>query len=219
MTMASVSNDTATSDTIAALVGDLAPVRPLRRWQGAALVAGVVAAASVAVGMGMGWRQDVVAGAPHLAMMLRSAALLFIGATAAHAALALAAPTVGRGQAGAGAAVLAMLWPLAGLALWLTGHGGVVARNWASGAECLIVSLTSGALVLAAITGWLRRGAPTDLARAGWLAGLGAGGLGGFAFNLVCPFNDAAYIGVYYGAVLVVAALAGRMIVPRLIRW
>ncbi len=53
----------------------------------------------------------------------------------------------------------------------------------------------------------LRRGAPTSPARAGWLTGIAAGGLGAFAYNLHCPFNNVIYIGLWY--TLAVGGLCG----------
>ena len=65
----------------------------------------------------------------------------------------------------------------------------------------------------------LRRGAPTSPARAGWLTGIAAGGLGAFAYNLHCPFNNVVYIGLWYTLAVASCAVIGRLVVPRLIRW
>jgi hypothetical protein len=65
----------------------------------------------------------------------------------------------------------------------------------------------------------LRKGAPTYPERAGWLTGIAAGGLGAFAYNLHCPFNNIVYIGLWYSLALVICALVGRLVVPHLIRW
>ena len=74
-------------------------------------------------------------------------------------------------------------------------------------------------LIGAALTGWLRRGAPVALARTGWLVGLAAGAFGTFAYSLHCPSLTVEYIGVWYTAAVGLCALIGRLVVPGLVRW
>jgi len=65
----------------------------------------------------------------------------------------------------------------------------------------------------------LRRGAPVAPQRAGLLVGLAAGSLGALAYNLHCSYDSMVYTGLWYGLVVGSAAVAGRLVVPRLIRW
>jgi hypothetical protein len=65
----------------------------------------------------------------------------------------------------------------------------------------------------------LRRGAPTSINLAGWVTGIAAGGMGAFAYNLHCPINSIIYIGFWYTIVIGICAVAGRLVIPRLIRW
>ena len=55
--------------------------------------------------------------------------------------------------------------------------------------------------------------------RAGWLTGVAAGSFGTFAFSLHCPVTNIWYIGFWYALTVGVAALIGRILVPRFIRW
>ena len=43
--------------------------------------------------------------------------------------------------------------------------------------------------------------------------------IGFFAAALNCPHDDIAHIGLWHGATVVVSALLGRLLLPRLIRW
>jgi hypothetical protein len=74
-------------------------------------------------------------------------------------------------------------------------------------------------LVAGAIVVWLRRAAPTELARAGWLTGWAAGALGTFAYSLFCPSNTPAFAVTVYPAAMLLSALLSRLIVPQLVRW
>ena len=50
-------------------------------------------------------------------------------------------------------------------------------------------------------------------------ARLAGGSLGALAYNLHCPYDSMIYTGLWYGLAVGIAALAGRLVVPRLIRW
>ena len=88
-----------------------------------------------------------------------------------------------------------------------------------TGMKCLQVSLLGGLATAIPMVLHLRRGAPISPERAGWLTGISSGGLGAFAYNFHCPFNDLIYIGVWYTLAVGICAIAGRLIVPHLIRW
>ena len=76
-----------------------------------------------------------------------------------------------------------------------------------------------GLAIGGALTLWLRQGAVTDLRRAGWLVGLGAGAFGTFAYSLHCPSDSVHYIALWYSLALALCAAIGRLAVPRLLRW
>lgn len=65
----------------------------------------------------------------------------------------------------------------------------------------------------------LRRGAPTNLRRAGATAGLVAGAIGAVAYAFHCPDDSIPFIAIWYGAMVSLCAAIGAMVGPRLLRW
>lgn len=203
------------------LVADLEPVVPLADWR-AGLVTGLVLLAAIAaVATGLGIRPDFVALQPHPVAVLRSGMLLLLGTIAGAGAIASARPAIGGiGPAWRVALAAAMLFPLAAIVRTIADPAGALrAIVTPSAFECLAVSLAGAVALATVLTLWLRRGAPASPERSGMLAGLAAGALGGFAYSLRCPYNDIAYIGLWYPLVVTIAALAGRTVIARFIRW
>jgi hypothetical protein len=66
---------------------------------------------------------------------------------------------------------------------------------------------------------FLRKGAPTDLKRAGAIAGLVAGALGATAYAFHCLDDSIPFIAVWYGAMVALCASIGAFLGPRLLRW
>lgn len=208
---------------IAALAGDLTPVRRLRAAEGLMLPALATLAAAVFVIAVMGLRQDLMDMTPHPMFFIRSGTLLLLGAAATAVVVNMARPAVGGAQGGQGwlwALAAAALFPLTGLVMLAFEPPADMAMIApAYGIECLRMSLAAGALIGATLVLWLRRGAPTAPNRAGWMVGLAAGSLGALAYSLHCPFNSVYYIGLWYTAAVGLCAVAGRVLVPRLVRW
>ncbi|NJS15477.1 MAG: DUF1109 domain-containing protein [Sphingopyxis sp.] len=168
----------------------------------------------------LGLRADLMMGDPHPMFLIRGGLLLLLGGGCGWAVLNMANPGVGeQGQAWKMAIAAAALLPLAALVLAFHGQTAVAMANVRSGLECLLYSSVTALAVAAPILVWLRRGAPTSPARAGWLTGVAAGGLGAFVYGLHCPFNDAVYVGFYYSLTVGLSAILGRILVPTLIRW
>jgi hypothetical protein len=85
--------------------------------------------------------------------------------------------------------------------------------------ECLL-SIPIIAVVPFAVSIWaVRKGAPTNLARAGAFAGLIAGGVSAMAYALHCTDDSLPFIAVWYGGTIVLCTLAGAALGPRLLRW
>jgi hypothetical protein len=85
--------------------------------------------------------------------------------------------------------------------------------------ECLL-SVPIIAVVPFAISIWaVRRGAPTDLARTGAVAGLVAGGVSAMAYALHCTDDSLPFVAVWYGGTIALCTLAGAALGPRLLRW
>lgn len=213
------------ADMLDALVADLEPVTPLRSREGLFLTALLLAWLLLLVVLGLAPGHDLAAGFLEPTFILRSGTLLLLGGAAAVAAVATARPGIGDGAGGVrhgwlAALAMAGLFPLAALASSIADPAAARASILRPSAiECLGVSLTLALGVAGVLVFWLRRGAPVSLERAGWVVGIAAGALGGFAFSLRCPYTEVAYIGTWFTLVVAIAAVAGRLAVPRLIRW
>jgi hypothetical protein len=92
----------------------------------------------------------------------------------------------------------------------------IVGDEWL---ECLL-SIPIIAIVPFAVSIWaMRKGAPTNLSRAGAFAGLIAGGVSAMAYALHCTDDSLLFIAVWYGGTIVLCTLAGAALGPRLLRW
>jgi hypothetical protein len=92
----------------------------------------------------------------------------------------------------------------------------ILGSQWATCVMCipLFAVIPFGALVLA-----LRQGAPTDPRRTGAVAGIVAAALGGAAYAFHCPDDSLPFIAIWYGVPIVLWAIAGAWLGPRLLRW
>lgn len=207
-------------DLINSLVEELVPVAPMR--SGPAIVRTVAAVlASVAViALSLGLRGHVSA-----LFLLSAGLILILGIAAALTLIAIARPQVRSDRTGwnsswGGAAAMAALLPATTLVLGVSHLPSALAESDPrAGMLCLAMGLLAGLASAAVLVAWLRRGAPTSPERAGWITGIAAGSLGMFAFSLYCPDDSIYHIGLWHSASVIVAALLGRLIVPRLIRW
>jgi hypothetical protein len=205
---------------IAALVDDLEPVTALSPRRPLMIAAAITVAMLAIVVLMRGVRADVMAGHPDAMFLIRSGILLLLGGGTAHAVLGMASPAVGKAHMSWQMALAAaFLFPVAALIVAMTGDMGNAMAEMYSVGQCLMFSAIGGAATAVPMILHLRRGAPTSPARAGWLVGIASGGLGAFAYNLHCPFNSVVYIGLWYTLAVGVCAVAGRLVVPRLIRW
>jgi hypothetical protein len=85
--------------------------------------------------------------------------------------------------------------------------------------ECLL-SIPIIAIVPFACSIWaVRKGAPTNLVRAGAVAGLVAGGVSAIGYALHCTDDSLPFIAVWYSGTIVLCTLAGAALGPRLLRW
>lgn len=80
---------------------------------------------------------------------------------------------------------------------------------------------SSSAIVLAfVLVVWaVRQAAPTNLRRAGALAGLVAGGLNAAGYALHCTADTLPFVALWYGGTIVLCTRAGALLGPRLLRW
>lgn len=61
--------------------------------------------------------------------------------------------------------------------------------------------------------------APTDLTRAGAVGGIVAGGMSAIGYALHCTDDSIAFIAIWYSGAIVLCALTGAILGPRLLRW
>ncbi|HET6527102.1 DUF1109 domain-containing protein [Sphingopyxis sp.] len=213
--------DASIDDLIDELAGDLTPVRPRRVARGSAWVAVGWVAGAAALLLLFGLREDLaVRGMPPLSMLafwLTAAT----GLAATWSALRMGLPGVGRDYSGWRWAVGASLsLPLAALAACIAdGHAAMEAVRDGFGLRCLMQGVASGFGVGAALFFWLKAGAPTSPARAGWVIGIAAGAAGATIVALHCASDDVVHIALWHGAAVLLSAVAGRLILPRFLRW
>ena len=86
-------------------------------------------------------------------------------------------------------------------------------------AACLICIPLFALAPFASLVWALRRGAPTNLRFAGAAAGLVAGALGAAVFAVHHMAGSLPFIVLWYGGPIVLCALAGAILGPRLLRW
>jgi hypothetical protein len=85
--------------------------------------------------------------------------------------------------------------------------------------ECFL-SIPIIAIVPFAVIMWaIRFAAPTDLVRAGALAGLVAGGISAVAYALHCVDDSVPFVALWYGGTVLLCTVAGAVLGPRLLRW
>jgi hypothetical protein len=84
---------------------------------------------------------------------------------------------------------------------------------------CLASGMLASLLTFAALTWWLRRGAPVSTAAAGLWAGIAAGAIGSFAYGLSCPIDTVDHLGIWHIAPVAICGALGRIVLPGLIRW
>ena len=202
------------------LAADLAPVQPIRLWQGIALLA-VSALATVAlVELIDGLWRGIAAGRASDMFFIANGMFALVGAATTFAVLKMASPHVGNRHDGARWATgMIVLLPLtAVLTLGLFGAFDQIASD-AHGLSCFVAGTAFGLLAGGALVAWLRRSAPVSLNSAGLYTGIAAGSIGTFAYGLSCPIATVAHLASWHVLPIVVSAIAGRLIVPTLVRW
>lgn len=205
---------------IEGLVDDLEPVRTVKPRSGLAIVGGLTLIAIIAVAATLGVRSDLMIGMADEMFFLRSGVLLLLGIAAATTVVNMARPSVGKLSRGwIWALITAALFPLTAAIMSAINLPPVEALRPMEGLKCLAVSGIAAFAIGSGMTVWLRQGAPTSPERAGWLIGVASGALGAAAYNIHCPFNDIYYVGLWFTIPVLVSAVAGRLIVPHLIRW
>ncbi len=206
---------------IDSLVGDLEPVRPLDPKRPVAIILALTAAIAIAVVASLGVRADLLASEPQAIFLLRTGVLALIGAATLAAAMSAAHPGVGKQHDGWRWALgFGAIFPVSTLILAIVDGGiSTTILTSPSARACISAGLIGGLALGAPLTLWLRGGAVVDAARTGWLVGFASGAFALLAYNIHCPNDAVTYIGLWYTSALGMAAIAGRLLVPRFLRW
>lgn len=114
------------------------------------------------------------------------------------------------------------------VAIVLFGVGSLLAapiENWnaallhSSWAECIIAIPLIATAPFTSLLLALRKFAPTDLQKAGAVAGLYAGAVSAAAYALHCTAQSPAFVALWYGGSVLACSLIGWTLGPRLLRW
>ncbi|MEQ1908109.1 MAG: DUF1109 domain-containing protein [Vicinamibacterales bacterium] len=210
-----------TARLIEALSADVGPVRraPLARTLSWVMVLGAVIAVCVMLAT-VGPRRGLADAPVHfLALkLLFTMSLAIIGGVVLFSAMHpgrdlrrwspyLLVPIV---LVGAEGVVALALTPLAAWGPMMLG------THWAM---CLVCIPLFATLPFALLIWAVRKGAPTELWRTGAIAGLVAGSLGAAAYSLHCPDDSLPFVAIWYAGSILLCALIGKSLGPRLLRW
>lgn len=211
-----------TDDLIAMLSTNVEPVdrRKLARTFGAALALGGGAAVTVVL-LGFGLRTDLTSIDAVVSLLLKIIFTVVVLGLAATYLIRFARPG---GERRAPLTLLALpfvaLIALAAISLASAPHAHwnnmIVGHQWL---EC-VLSIPIIAIVPFAVMIWaVRQAMPTDLRRAGALAGLVAGALSATGYALHCVDDTVPFVALWYGGTIALCTVAGAALGPRLLRW
>lgn len=202
------------------LAEDLEPVKPIRLVDGIALVALAAVASVILVEIVDGLWAGIFDGAANGLFFITNGMLGLLGAASALAVLRMASPRVGNSHEGARWS-FAMLGLLPATAIVTLAIGGSLASIMTDpyGVECMVSGVGFGMVTALALVLWLRRGAPVSLKAAGVFTGVASGAIGSFSLGLACPVDTIGHLGVWHVLPVAIAAVAGRFIVPLMVRW
>ncbi|MEO5578080.1 MAG: DUF1109 domain-containing protein [Sphingomicrobium sp.] len=206
---------------IAALVDELRPVRVMRVRNGIALTGIAAVAVILSTIVLLGLRPDVAAGRFQPLFLFANGLFLIVALGTALAAIRMGMPRVGQSSQGWKSVMAATaLLPVAALIMLVSKTEPMPPELVTSHElKCVAMGLMLGLLNAATLVWWLRRGAPTSPQRAGMLVGLSSGAVGIFAFAFHCPFDSFYHVGLWHAVPLVLGAILGRLVLPRLLRW
>jgi hypothetical protein len=211
-----------TDDLVSMLSTNVEPVdrKLVARTVGIAVAAGSVVAIGLMLG-GFGIRADLTTARAFLFLALKLAfAIAIVGIASVYltrltrpggesriSVIAIAIPFIAIG-----------LLAVASLGLTPASHWNrmVTGDQWL---ECLLSIPIIAIVPFATIIFAVRRTAPTNLVRAGALAGLLAGSVSAMAYALHCTDDSAPFVAVWYVGTIILCTLAGAALGPRLLRW
>ena len=211
-----------TQQLIESLSKDVPRVAPdaLAKRVGLGIVGGSVVTMALVIAV-LGVRPDLQAAVQGFSFWMKGVYTISLGIGMAYAVSQLARPTSGslRGVwlfaipvvivAGIGISELAGTPRTHWMALWLGG----------SGTSCPWLVLTLAVPIFIGLLWSFRKLAPTRLPLAGAVAGLAAGAWAAAIYTLHCTESSAIFLITWYSLGIMLAAGAGAVIGPRLMRW
>jgi hypothetical protein len=211
-----------TDDLVAMLSANVEPVGG--GLVGRAIAVAVAAGAVIALGtmlVALGVRADLTTTRALVFLSLKLAFATAVVGVAVRYLTKLARPGAERGIS-----PLTIVVPFAAVALLgAISLGSAPSAHWNrmilgdEWIECLL-SIPIIAIVPFAVTIFaVRRAAPTNLVRAGAVAGLIAGGISAMAYALHCTDDSLPFVAIWYGGTIVLCTLTGAALGPRLLRW
>jgi hypothetical protein len=212
-----------TDDLVALLSANLEPVdrSSVVRTLYVAIAAGSIVVLGIAV-VGLGFRADLMTARALIFLAVKLAFAIGIVGLALLYLTRLARPG---GERKISPALLVVVPFLVIMVLAAISLGSAPPSHWErmivgdEWLECLL-SIPVIAIIPFAVSIWaVRKGAPTNLSRAGAFAGLVAGGVSAMAYALHCTDDSLPFIAVWYGGTIVLCTLAGAALGPRLLRW
>jgi hypothetical protein len=211
-----------TDDLVALLSTNPEPVdrRSLARTLHVALAAGLIVSLGIALAA-LGVRSDLMTARALVFLLLKLAFTVGIVGVASMYLTRLARPG---GERKTSAVLVAI--PFGAIAvLSVISLGFAPSSHWDKmivgdqWLECLLSIPIIAIVPFAATIFAVRRAAPTNLVRAGAVAGLIAGGVSAMAYALHCTDDSLPFVAVWYGGTIVLCTLAGAALGPRLLRW
>lgn len=211
-----------TDELVSLLANSAGPVEPdaTRRRFAMALGWGLFAA-TLMMALTLGVRADIADAAMLPMFWVKLAFPVSVAIAALFAATRLARPGMRLGRVPATlVAVVAAMWVLA--AVVLINAAPTERSNLVFGDTwlfCLFV-VPALSIPLFAAAMWAMKGlAPTRLSLAGGAAGLLAGSASAAIYALHCPELAAPFLATWYVLAMLIPAIAGALIGPRLLRW
>lgn len=208
-----------TDDLIAMLSTNVEPVgrRKVERTVSAALAVGG-AAALVSVFFALRVRSDLTAPGSVTSLVLK---VVFTSYIVVLAAISLARHARPGGERKTPIGLVAVPF-IAIVLLAAVSLAAAPSSYWEKmivGDKCLLSIPLIAVVPFAAVVWAVRQMGPTDLVRAGALAGLVAGGISATAYALHCTDDSLPFVAVWYGGTIALCTLAGARLGPRLLRW
>ncbi len=209
-----------TDDLIRAIAADTALPRPVTTTLMLGLIPSLAVALAVIWAV-LGFREDIAVSLLTPLSTLRTVLTAALGLATIRCAIHLSRPD-GRDSV--------RLWPVAGigaaalgLLVWAYVTTPADARQAAMLGEtlatCLLVIPLLSVLPVAAVLLTLRRGATTEPALAGFVAGLAGSGLAVAIYTLHCTEDSPLFYVTWYGLAIIAIAAVSAALGSRVLRW